>query len=70
MKQIIIFALIVASLLILGCNNSALINECIECCQNNPNMNKDYCEEFCTSHINDGVPSERRGFVDMVCKGE
>jgi hypothetical protein len=70
MNKIILLGLIIASLFIFGCNNNTLINECIGCCQNNPEMNHDYCEEFCTSHINEGNPSERKGFVDMICKRE
>jgi PBP1b-binding outer membrane lipoprotein LpoB len=67
MKKILFALLMLTALVLSGCSNSALIEECVDCCNNNENMDPNYCFEFCETHINDGLKSERQSFVDMVC---
>jgi len=70
MKIIMIFGLL--ALFLAGCSGidkQALIEECIPCCEDNPEFGS--CEWLCESHINDDYPPWARShqdFVDIMCK--
>ena len=70
MKKILLFGFLL--IFIFGCNGvnkQELIDECIPCCEANPEFG--YCEEMCESHIKGDHPIWARShqdFVDIMCQ--